>query len=214
MMNFAPFVEQIKARFKKDQLSTFDSIVLYESLHLASMGHNDIEGYQIFTPDFIVKDMCSEIGKDVFDFNKTILEPTSGDGAFTTYILQKRLEKIKDNFEIESLRALSTIYSIEMDKELIEKQRNNIFTLVKLFIFNKKINVDDSYFDILKCIITTNFLWAMFNSDKEIDVGLFGTEVAYKMPDAEKGKLKPLDMPVWEIREDFVDYHEEGVDLW
>ena len=214
MMNFAPFVEQIKSKFKKDQLNTFDSIVLFDSLHLSSMGHNDVEGYQIFTPDFIVRDMCSEIGKDVFDSNKTILEPTSGDGAFTTYIFQKRLERIKSNFEIESLKALSTIYSIEMDKELIEKQRNNIFTLAKLFVAKNKIEVNDSYFDILKCIITTNFMWAMFNSDKDIDMGLLGSEVAYKMPEAEKGKLKSLDMPVWEIRDDFIDYHEEGVDLW
>ena len=101
-----------------------------------------------------------------------------------------------------------------MDKELIEKQRNNIFTLVKTFISSKDIKVDNSYFDILKCIITTNFLWAMFNSDKEIDLGLLGSEVAYKMPEAEKGKYKTLDMPVWEIREDFINYHEEGVDLW
>lgn len=214
MINFAHFVEQIKSTFKKEQLTIFDSIDCYDSISLASAGHNDVEGYQIFTPDFIVKDMCSEIGKDVFDSTKTILEPTSGDGAFTTYILQRRLEKIKADFEIESLRALSTIYSIEMDKELIEKQRNNIFTLVKIFIVKNKIDVDDSYYDILKCIITTNFLWAMFNSDRDIDMGLLGTEIAYKMPEAEKGKLKPLDMPVWEISETGIKVHEEGVDLW
>ena len=214
MVNFTPFTEQIKSKFKKEQLIVFDSIVSFDSVSLASSGHNDIEGYQIFTPDFIVRDMCSEIGKDILDFSKTILEPTSGDGAFTTYILKKRLDTIKSNFEIESLKAISTIYSIEMDKSLIEKQRNNIFTLIKLFIVKNKIEVDDSYYDILKCIITTNFLWGMFNSDREIDLGLLGTEVVYKMPEAEKGKFKSLEMPVWEIKEDFISYHEEAVDLW
>ena len=213
-MDFTPFLEQIKSQFKKDQLKIFDSISSFESLQLASMGHNDVEGYQIFTPDFIVRDMCAAVGDDILDFNKTVLEPTSGDGAFTTYILRKRLETIKDNFEIESLKALSTIYSIEMDKELIEKQRNNIFTLVKLFISEENIEVDNSYYDMLKCVITTNFMWAMFNSDNPIDMGLLGTEVAYKMPDAEKGKLKPLDMPVWKISENNIEVHEEGVDLW
>ena len=175
--------------------------------------HNDTEGYQIFTPDFIVKDMCQAIGPDIFDSSKTVLEPTSGDGAFTTYILQKRLEKINDNFEIESLKALSTIYSIEMDKELIEKQRNNIFTVVKSFVETRKIEVSPSYFDILKCIIVRNFMWAMSNTYRDEGL-LLGIDVAYKMPEAEKGNLKPLDMPVWEISEKEINVHEEGVDLW
>ena len=213
-MDFQIFLKNLLSKFTKEQVHIFNSIVEYEELKLASMGHNDTEGYQIFTPSFIVKDMCAAIGKDIFDFSKTILEPTSGDGAFTTYIFEQRLKKIKENFEVESLKALSTIYSIEMDKELIEKQRNNIFSLVKLFVKKKKIKVDDSYFEILKCVITTNFMWAMFNSDRSIDAGLFGTELAYKMPDAGKNIYKPLNMSVWEISNTSVDYHEEEVDLW
>ena len=213
MIDFSNFVNQIKSDFKKDQLKTFESIKAFDSLQLASMGHNDTEGYQIFTPDFIVKDMCQAIGPDIFDSSKTVLEPTSGDGAFTTYILQKRLEKINDNFEVESLKALSTIYSIEMDKELIEKQRNNIFTVVKSFVETRKIEVSPSYFDILKCIIVRNFMWAMSNTYRDEGL-LLGIDVAYKMPEAEKGNLKPLDMPVWEISEKEINVHEEGVDLW
>lgn len=214
MMDFSPFVEQIKSAFKKEQLKVFDLIVDFDSLQFASKGYNDVEGYQIFTPDFIVRDMCAAVGDDILDFTKTILEPTSGDGAFTTYILRKRLETIKKDFEIESLKALSTIYSVEMDKELIEIQRNNIFTLVKLFILEKNIEVNHSYFEMLKCIISYNFIWGMFNSDNSIDMGLFGTEVVYKMPDAEKQKYKSLDFPVWDISSDSIKVHEEGVDLW
>ena len=103
------------------------------------MGSNDTEGYQIFTPKFIVEQMVSAIGDDVLDFTKTILEPTSGVGAFTTYILFKHMETIKSNYEIEILKALSTIYSIEMDKELIEKQRNNIFLLYTISLKKKKL---------------------------------------------------------------------------
>lgn len=213
-MDFATFVERVKSQFKKEQLKAFDSIVAFDSLQLASMGHNDVEGYQIFTPGFIVRDMCEAIGDDILDFNKTVLEPTSGDGAFTTYILRKRLETIKENFEIESLKALSTIYSIEMDKELIEKQRNNIFALVKSFISEKNIQVDDSYFEMLKCVIAYNFIWGMFNSEFDNGGGLAGIDVVYKMPDAEKKKYKSLDFPVWDISSDSISVHEEGVDLW
>ena len=212
-MNYQIILNKIKSKFSKTQLKIFDSISPFESLHLASMGHNDTEGYQIFTPEFIVEQMCSAVGSDILDFSKNVLEPTSGDGAFTVYILQKRLETIKEDFEINSFKALSTIYSVEMDKELIEKQRNNIFTLVRLFINKNQINVSDFYFDILKCIITTNFIWAMFNSDNPIDAGLFGTEVIYKMPNAERQDYKPLDFPVWDIDQNDIDFHEEGADL-
>ena len=213
-MNFNIFVSKIKKQFTKEQLAIFNSIHSYKKLHLANKGENDDEGYQIFTPDFIVKDMCSAVGDDLLVFSKNILEPTSGDGAFTTYIFKKRLETIEHDFEIESLKALSTIYSVEMDKKLIERQRNNIYTLARSFMEKKGVSVDESYFEILKCIITTNFMWAMFNSDRPIDAGLFGTELAYKMPEAEKRSFCPINMPVWEITNGSVDYHEEEVDLW
>lgn len=213
-MDYLQIESKLKAKFNEQQIGFIDSIISYKSLQLASMGHNDIEGYQVFTPEFIVRDMCSSIGEDILDFSKTILEPTSGDGAFTVYIYRKRLETIKENFEIESLKALSTIYSIEMDKELIEKQRNNIFTLVSLYIKKFNIKVSNGYFNVLKCIIFKNFIWAMFNSINPIDAGLLGVEVIYEMPDANKGIFHSLNFPVWNIDEDDIDFHEEEVNLW
>ena len=215
-MDFLSCYEFLKTKFKKDTLRTIESIKEYDSLQLASSGSNDQEGYQIFTPTFIVRDMCEAVGKDIFDVNKTVLEPTSGDGAFTTYILKKRLEKAyeENNFLIDSLRAVSTIYSIEMDKELIEKQRNNIYTVLLLFIKEKTIDVPAGYLDIFKSIIASNFMWAMFNSENDFGGGLLGADIAYKMPDAEKGKQKPIDMRVWKIDESSIDFEDEGVDLW
>ena len=214
-MDFKDVASSILNGFNKTELKTYEAIKPFDSVHLASMGHNDTEGYQIFTPAFIVNDMCAAVGNDILDFSKNVLEPTSGDGAFTVFILLKRLERALsvDNFEIDSLKALSTIYSIEMDKELIDKQRNNIFTAVLLFVKEHNITISDGYFDVLKCIITKNFMWAMFNSDNPIDAGLFGTEVVYKMPEAEKGKLISLNMPVWQISDVTIGVHEEGVDL-
>lgn len=217
-VDYLSVVNKIKSKFSKQELKYYDLIVPFNELHLASFGSNDVEGYQIFTPEFIVKDMCKAIGeKEVFDSSKTILEPTSGDGAFTVYILLKRLEKAykdnKDNIEVEGLKALSTIYSNEMDKDLIIKQRNNILTAYVEFAKKKKIKWSGGYLDLIKCLILKNFTWGMFNSDNPIDAGLFGTEVVYKMPQAEKGDYQTIEFPVWNITNGDIDFVMEGVDL-
>lgn len=215
-MDYKTITENIKSGFTKDQLKSLDLITGFDSLKLANGGDNDAEGYQIFTPAFIVKDMVKAIGeKDVFNPDKTVLEPTSGDGAFTTYILLRRLERAfkedKDEFEIQALKCLSTIYSIEMDKDLIIKQRNNILTVFTIFGRDHKIDYSDGYLDLVRCMILTNFMWAMFNAD--IPATFLIVEVAYKMPEAEKGKMKSLEFPVWDISGNGVTYHMEGAEI-
>ena len=96
-----------------DMLNNLDSIECYESYPDFSMeGLNDLDGFQIFTPEFIIKDMLKLIGEsNIRDIYKTELEPSSADGAFTVRILQSRLQNLKQDFDYlqYSLIALSTI---------------------------------------------------------------------------------------------------------
>lgn len=215
-MDFIKIKKELLLKKSKEEIEQIESIESFDVLKLASMGSDDSEGYQIFTPDFVVEDMVKRLGlKLVTDFAKTILEPTSGDGAFTTHILLLRLQKaLKDKnngFEINSLKALSTIYSIEMDKSLILKQRNNILTVFKLFGETNNIKFPDGFLDVVKIMIQSNFIWAMFNADEPVSM-LFA-DVAFKMPEAENNNFKPLDFPVWEISESNIDFRMEGVDI-
>ena len=216
-MTLEESLESIKNKFTERDFFDFNQITELEKIHLASMGLNDTEGYQVFTPRFIVEDMIKGIGEDVvFDISKTLLEPTSGDGAFTVYILNKRLERLwkndKTNFFINSLKALSTIYSVEMDESLIVKQRNNIFTCVKQFIKKKKIDLKPIYYEFIKCIIVKNFIWGRF--DTEIEGGLYGVSVIYKMTEVEIKKNVNIDFAVWSISNDLISYRNEGVYIW
>lgn len=174
-----------------------------DKVSFLSHGENDDNGFQIFTPDFIVDGMMKAIGySKIEDFSKTILEPTSGDGAFTCRILERRLNKAwkdKETFVPQSLRALSTIYSIEMDKSLIEIQRNNIFTIFMSFVKKGHLE-DEKYINLIKEIIARNFIWGMFNSDNEITQ--LSPDVVYRMPEATKQNLIPLQFPVWTINDD------------
>ena len=152
----------------KEQKALDTITYLKNGLDLKSKGSVDVEGYQIFTPDFIVKKMIDMIDSNVINsFEKTILEPTSGDGAFLVEIIKKRFNSIKNDsdFLLLSLNALSTIFSIELDTDLMNQQRNNIYTLVIDYINKRKIKMNTNYDFSLKRIILNNFINGELNID-------------------------------------------------
>ena len=59
---------------------------------------------------------------------------------------------------------------------------------------------DEKYIDLIKEIIARNFIWGMFNSDNEITQ--LSPDVVYRMPEATKQNLIPLQFPVWTINDD------------
>jgi hypothetical protein len=141
-----------------------------DNLHLSSEGHNDVEGYQIFTPNFIVNDMIKMIGlKAIMDINNNILEPTSGDGAFTVRILELRLKNLNNDneFLIKALKGLSTIYSIELDRDLLLRQRSNLYSAFMNQVKNKSIQIHNRLVDLVKRIIVTNVIWGETNIREE-----------------------------------------------
>lgn len=180
-----------------------DKLTYLQDLKFTDYGLNDAEGFQIFTPEFIVEDMIKALGVEkVTDFSKTILEPTSGDGAFTFRILELRLKRVlQENPGLDSLRALSTIYSIEMDRELIQKQRNNIYTIMVNFAKEHGIT-SELYMKAVKDIILTNFYWAKTNYEEDPHK-LFGTTVAYKMKKAPPNEKEPIVFYTWKFNDDF-----------
>lgn len=117
---------------------------------LSKGSNNNIN--QIFTRTEEVDIMISSIGENIIsDINTTVLEPTSGDGAFTVRILEKRLNNImksKDYF-IQSIIALSTIYAIEYELETILIHRNNLFSLM-LNKFDEVYSSNDSNIELFK----------------------------------------------------------------
>ena len=189
---------------------SFEQIIDYGKYpNLADIGANDQEGYQIFTPDFIVKDMIKLIGNDnVANINATVLEPTSGDGAFTVRILElrlKRLLKDKDYFK-KSLIALSNIFSIEMDEELIKKQRNNIFTLLMLYANKEGGKITLDYVTLAKKIILTNFIWGETSIDRPLVYK--DQPMGWYMPTFDKNKSRKTEknrilFAKWTIQSDF-----------
>lgn len=167
-------------------------------------------------PRFIVDDMLKAIGlENITNCDYRILEPTSGDGAFTCRILELRLEKIdsgdpKEIFK-ETLVSLSTIYSIELDGKLIKEQRNNIYTIVLDFLDKKGICLSECEDALLRLVIFSNFIWAETNISSLPT--LIICDVAYEMPGAEKGKYSSVEFPVWGFDIDKVSLHYEAPEV-
>lgn len=194
-----------------------NSIKLIDKVALKTCGSNeDLDNFQIFTPEFIVNDMIKAVGvNNVANNNFNILEPSSGDGAFTCRILELRLNKninkSTENVFEALLNCLATIYSVELDEKLIEEQRNNIYTVAIKFLKNRKVSLSEPEDATLRLLIHSNFIWGETNIYQPPT--FLVCDVAYKMPEASKKKYKSVLFPVWNFSNRKVSLHYEAPEV-
>lgn len=98
-----------------------------------------------------------------------------------------------------------------MDKNLINEQRDNIYTIALAYLDKKNVVLAEDEDVILRFVIVSNFFWATTNSSTDVG-GLF-YEVAYKMPEAEKGVFKPITFPVWRFDSLSASLHYEDLEV-
>lgn len=68
---------------------------------------------EVFTPSWLVKDMCDTIPSEIWEsIESTFLEPACGNGNFLVEIYARKLQWCKT--EKEGLKALSSIYGIDI----------------------------------------------------------------------------------------------------
>lgn len=84
---------------------------------------------EVFTPDWIVKDMCDLIPSEIWkNIDSTFLEPACGNGNFLAEIYARKLERCKT--EKEGLKALNSIYGIDIMPDNCAESR---LKLVEMF---------------------------------------------------------------------------------
>jgi hypothetical protein len=202
--------QEIKESIYKNPIN-LDSIKENPELEL-DLSEYGINNTQIFTRKVDIDKMLNSIGLDyIKNPETTILEPTSGDGAFTTRILELRLEAFKENtieqFLISSLKALSTIYSIEYELPSLEVQRNNMYTLMIKYLNEHLITDEDKkYFgqketqwkNTVKQVIFYNIIWGATSTKMDSDYNISETPML--------GKYRSNDMPIvirqWTFKKD------------
>ena len=81
---------------------------------------------EVFTPDWLVQEMLDALPVDSFtDPTKTFLDPSCGDGNFLVAILKRKLDAGHP-----PLRALSTVYGVELMADNTEECRRRLKAIV------------------------------------------------------------------------------------
>ena len=94
---------------------------------------------EVFTPDWMVQKMCDEV-PGISDPNKTVLEPSCGNGNFLVEIVNRRLKSVVSAYNessIESLKyyflivAIAKVYGVDIQLDNVKESRRRIIEAVK-----------------------------------------------------------------------------------
>lgn len=82
---------------------------------------------EVFTPSWLVKDMCNLIPQSEWTIESRFLEPSCGNGNFLAEILDRKLKLCKD--EKQGLKALNSIYGIDIMEDNVKESRARLMTM-------------------------------------------------------------------------------------
>jgi hypothetical protein len=92
---------------------------------------------EVFTPDFIVKDMLDLVKNETERIESRFLEPACGDGNFLAPILERKLGVVKKKykssrveFERNALLAVSSIYGVELLNDNVSTCVERLYNIV------------------------------------------------------------------------------------
>ena len=95
---------------------------------------------EVFTPDWLVREMCDCLPDSCFDPDTTFLEPSCGQGAFVLEILQRKLDRClstewkgEDGFVGRVTRVIDSIYGIELSKTNADICRRACCNMLRAF---------------------------------------------------------------------------------
>ncbi|MDR2585341.1 MAG: SAM-dependent methyltransferase [Prevotellaceae bacterium] len=96
---------------------------------------------EVFTPVWVVNDMLDLLPAEVWQPQKTFLEPACGEGAFLIEVYRRKLQTIKtekqDEWEWQATIATSSIYGIELLEDNAKQCVKNLMLVFDSF-YDKK----------------------------------------------------------------------------
>ena len=71
---------------------------------------------EVFTPEWLVEEMLDQLPEEMWEHNKTFLDPAGGDGNLIVGALKRKIEK-----GIDPTNALMTCYAVELEQDNRDK---------------------------------------------------------------------------------------------
>lgn len=128
---------------------------------------------EVFTPSNIVKDMLDLVPQfvmteteysDVDRINCTVLEPSCGNGNIMIEVLNRKLISVynlpQDDLFINILRAVASLYGVDIQKDNVLEARERLFKYI--VDFNKKQGLDElpqSLLSAISKVLELNIIW-------------------------------------------------------
>lgn len=130
---------------------------------------------EVFTPEFIVKQMCDLCEPTISQVDKKVFEPTCGNGNFLVEILNRKLNSVPDFYakikkqknarskkaqteiyEFCLILAISNVYAVDIQEDNIEESRERL----KEIIYKHIKNIKNSFFflEIIDKILSSNII--------------------------------------------------------
>ena len=99
---------------------------------------------EVFTAEREVKAMCDLVKNETERIDSTFLEPACGDGNFLIEILRRKLAVVRkmysrsaDDLSFYSVRALMSLYGVDILKDNVEACRERLFDEWTIFLATK-----------------------------------------------------------------------------
>ena len=130
---------------------------------------------EVFTPEFIVKQMCDLCEPTISRVDKKVFEPTCGNGNFLVEILNRKLNSVPDFYtkikkqknsrskkaqqEIYDfclILAISNVYAVDIQEDNVEESRKRL----KEVIYKHIKNIKNSFFflEVIDEILSSNII--------------------------------------------------------
>lgn len=107
---------------------------------------------EVFTPSWIVNDMCDLIPKETWTIESTFLESSCGNGNFCVVILERKLALCKT--EKDGLKALNSIVGIDIMQDNVNECRARLLGLY----MDKFPNANEVAIEFAKKILNNNII--------------------------------------------------------
>lgn len=121
---------------------------------------------EVFTPDFVVKDMLKMVNNELRNIESRFLEPACGDGNFLAPVLTSKLDvvatrykKSQTEFEKYSFVSISSLYGIDIFQDNVDACRKRLFEIFKkryTAIFKNKHNKE--FLDTILFVLNNNII--------------------------------------------------------